>query len=232
LGSKIENNDSRLAEERAQPLTTGVELVTSKLRSIMDDSKDVFISFLNYNKRNDHFEPIDLINTNPLFEKSKELQGQGEQSFYYARKAIRENVAVGPNLLGKACPWPDEIKEIARNHGIRSVVSTSVVLGNDPVGVINFFYTRTLIKKTRETTQLVFNCQMTAFSLSQSIEKIRSSEQGLELLKIAQETGDIPVEAPEILEEIEHQLEKLKRLLTTHRSSITRLNDLMRTDKK
>ena len=120
MGSKIENNDLRLAEERTNLLRKGVKLVTDQLRNIIADSEDVFVSFLGYNKRNGQFEPIDLINTNPLFEKSKEFQRQGEHSFYYAREAIRQNVALGHNVLGKDCPWHDEIKKTARNHAIYS----------------------------------------------------------------------------------------------------------------
>ena len=236
MGSKIENNDLRLAEERTNLLRKGVKLVTDQLRNIIADSEDVFVSFLGYNKRNGQFEPIDLINTNPLFEKSKEFQKQGEHSFYYAREAIRQNVALGHNVLGKDCPWHDEIKQIARNHAIRSVVSTSVVLGNEPVGVINFFYTRPLTEQTPETTQLVLNCQMTAFSLSQSIMSIRSSEQATELLELAQGTFDALVnkipnilnEIPINLKEIELALKKIERLLPKEEieSSLIRLSDL------
>ncbi|MBW2647011.1 MAG: hypothetical protein JRE23_12730 [Deltaproteobacteria bacterium] len=236
MGSKIENNDLRLAEERRKLLKKGVKLVTNQLRNIIADSEDVFVSFLSYNKRNQLFEPIDLINTNPLFEKSKEFQRQGgKRSFYYAREAIIQNVALGYNVLGKDCPWHDEIKKIARNHAIRSVVSTSVILDNEPVGVINFFYTRPLTKQTRETTQLSLNCQMTAFSLSQSIEKIRSNEQLMELLKIAQGTVNLLAEEiPKSLEEIEHGRKRLKGLLTNKEilSSLTRLSDLTPTSEK
>ena len=91
MGSKIENNDLRLAEERKILLRKGVKLVTSQLDSIIANSEYVFVSFLSYNKSTQRFEPIDLINTNPLFDKSKEFQAQGEQSFYYAREAIRQN---------------------------------------------------------------------------------------------------------------------------------------------
>jgi hypothetical protein len=242
LGSKIENNDLRLAEERKILLRKGVKLVTSQLDSIIANSEYVFVSFLSYDKSTQRFEPIDLINTNPLFDKSKKFQTQGEQSFYYAREAIRQNVAVGHNVLGKDCPWHDEIKEIAGNHGIRSVVSTSVVLGNEPVGVINFFYIRPLTEQTPETTQLVFNCQMTAFSLSQSIMSIRSAEQATELLELAQGTFDALVnkipnildEIPINLKEIEHALKKIERLLPKEEieSSLIRLSDLIGTVEK
>ncbi len=148
---------------------------------------NIFITFLEY--KEGKFIEILLINTEKFYEESHRLQEEeGDKaikSFHYAHKAIEKaeeqiNIStestlvvteVGEDVLRYDAEWGYKMKEIAQNYNVRSVVSTAIAFDKNPIGLINFFYNKTLYEEEDALwrMQVISGCEFVAHLLIRSM---------------------------------------------------------------
>ncbi len=198
MDRKVKEDDSKFLEENYNYniFKNAVERVVSMLHK----TEGIFVSFLYYHIENSSFDSVELVGTTPLFKTSKYSKYE-EGAFYYAKKAINtKKYAIGYNVLEKFSPWPPKMKEEAKKLGIISVISVPVIVKQKSIGVVNFFYSGRPLKKenvSKETIQIIANCNLVGYFLGQLIENI-------ELNIVAEEvSGFLRHEIPHVLTDIE-----------------------------
>ncbi len=198
-------------------LSNSLELLKEVVKPVVESirslqlSSTVYITFLHYDPEADSFDLVDFVTPNPLYPSHKQISKE-DGAFYFAYNAIdnlrtegQQQYAIGCDITGPQCPWPDNIKSEAKEKGLFSVISMPVMLGeqNIVVGVVNTFYDEALRENTRKTDILIAKCYLIATAVHKLLENhmldkliIKGEEQNRRLLAAKEIQQGLLPEAP------------------------------------